>query len=62
MEMQTQDYLKKALLEAQEKVRDYKIYSARIEDDELSRFFREYSQYEGLQAQKLREYLETCGQ
>lgn len=59
MEMHTTDYLKKALLDTQERVRDFKAYSEKIEDHELQKFFREYSLSEGKQAQKLQKYLET---
>lgn len=59
MEMNTVDYLKKALLDTQERVRDFKSYAEKIEDDELQKFFREYSLTEGKQAQKLQKYLES---
>jgi hypothetical protein len=59
MEMNTEDYLKKALLDTQERVRDFKAYSSKIEDEEMKRFFREYSLFEGKQAQKLQKYLES---
>lgn len=59
MEMQTDDYLKKALLDTQERVRDFKAYSAKIDDKELQKFFDDYSLSEGKQAQKLQKYLES---
>lgn len=59
MEMNTEDYLKKALLDTQERIRDFKAYSEKIEGDELQKFFREYSLTEGKQAQKLQKYLES---
>lgn len=59
MEMQTVDYLKKALLDTQERVRDFKAYSAKIEDKDLQKFFGDYSLSEGKQAQKLQKYLES---
>ncbi len=59
MEMHTEDYLKKALLETQERVRDFKAYSEKVEDVELQKFFREYSLFEGTQARKLQKYLES---
>lgn len=61
MEMNTGDYLKKALLETQERVRDFTVYSSKIKDDELSRFFKEYAVAEGEQANKLMEYIESHG-
>lgn len=59
MEMNTEDYLKKALLDTQERVRDFKAYAGRIDDEEMQKFFREYSISEGKQAQKLQKYLES---
>lgn len=59
MEMQTVDYLKKALLDTQERVRDFKAYPAKIDDEDLQKFFSEYSLSEGKQAQKLQKYLES---
>ncbi|MDD3199729.1 MAG: hypothetical protein PHN73_05410 [Eubacteriales bacterium] len=59
MEMYTVDYVKKALLDTQERVRDFKAYSSRIEDNELKAFFREYSLSEGKQAQKLQKFLDS---
>jgi len=58
MEMKTQDYLKKALLDTQEKVRDFMLYADKIEDKEMSKCFKAYSEAEGLQAQKLQEFIE----
>ena len=59
MEMVTEDYLKKALLDTQERVRDFKSYSEKVKDDEIQQFFREYSLTEGKQAQKLQKYIES---
>ena len=59
MEMYTEDYLKKALLDTQERIRDFKSYSAKIEDAELQKFFREYSISEGKQAYKLQKYIDS---
>lgn len=58
MEMNTQDYLKKALLDTQEKVRDFMLYADKIEDNELKDCFKDFAEVEGLQAQKLQEYIE----
>lgn len=61
MEMTTQDYLKKALLDTQERVRDFMNYSDKIEDDKLKQFFREYAKTEGEQASKLQDFIkEIC--
>ncbi|MGI6403724.1 MAG: hypothetical protein ACOX0K_05845 [Oscillospiraceae bacterium] len=57
MELNTQDYLKKALLDTQERVRDFMNYAQKVEGPELQKFFREYAETEGHQAQKLQAYL-----
>ncbi|QIB69743.1 hypothetical protein Ami103574_10605 [Aminipila butyrica] len=59
MGMQTEDYLKKALLDTQERVRDFKTYSSKLEGDDLKSFFRDYSLSEGMQARRMQEYLES---
>ena len=53
MHLNTQDCLKKALLNTQERVRDFMNYSDQAEDSEVKHFFREYAVTEGHQAQKL---------
>jgi len=57
MEMNTQDYLKKALLDTQERVRDFMNYSDQIEDEKLQKFFREYAETEGKQARQMQRHL-----
>ncbi|EQK46808.1 MULTISPECIES: hypothetical protein [Paraclostridium] len=58
MEMNTQDCLKKALLDTQEKVRDFMQYADSVDDKELSKCFKEFAEEEGLQAQKLQKQIE----
>ena len=53
MEMNTVDYLKKALLDTQEKVRDFMHYSKEIEDPSLKAFFTNNAVEEGKQAERL---------
>ncbi len=62
MELNTQDYLKKALLDTQERVRDFMNYADKVENAELQQFFREYAEMEGYQAQKLQAYLKKTKQ
>lgn len=57
MKLTNEDYLKKALLDTQERIRDFMSYSDRVEDDDLHHFFRECAETEGLQAQWMQEYL-----
>lgn len=59
MEINKEDYLKRALLNTQEKIRNFKSYAEKIDDDELQNFFREYSLPEGMQAQKLQKYIKS---
>lgn len=59
MEMKTEDYLKKALLDTQEKIRDFKAYAGRINDDEIKTFFREQAIVEGEQARRLQKLIDS---
>jgi hypothetical protein len=59
MEMDTIDYLKKALLDSQERVRDFKNYSDKVEDDELKDLLLQCSETAGKQASKIKEYIDT---
>lgn len=58
MKMGTEDYLKKALLDTQERIRDFMNYSQQAKSEEMQQFFRDYAKSEGLQAQKMQQYLE----
>jgi hypothetical protein len=62
MEMRTEDYLKKALLDTQERVRDFMNYSAQLKDGELKQFFKQYATTEGEQARRLQGYIESLKQ
>ena len=59
MEMTTVDYLKKALLDTQEKVRDYMYYAEEVKDDNLKAFFRNNAVAEGKQATLLQNYISS---
>lgn len=58
MDMTTQDYLKKALIDTQERVRDFMNYSDQINDAQLKDYFKEFAEIEGRQAQKLKGFIE----
>lgn len=58
MKMNTDDYLKKALLDTQERVRDFMDISHEIENPEMKQFLQEYAASEGLHAHQLKDYLE----
>lgn len=58
MELSTLDYLKKALLDTQEKVRDFENYSHIIEDKEIKNHLSEWAEEEGYQASELQKLIE----
>lgn len=57
MQMNTQDYLKKALLDTQERIRDFMNYSEKIESRQLKSFFSNYAVSEGKQAEQLQDFI-----
>ena len=57
MEMKKDDYLKKALLDTQERVRDYMNYAEQVDDEKLQNCFREFAETEGRHAQKLKTFI-----
>jgi hypothetical protein len=59
MELNTLDYLKKALLDTQEQVRDFMEYSSKVEHSDLKDFFEQCALSEGRQAQKLQDYVNS---
>lgn len=58
MELSTLDYLKKALLDTQEKVRDFENYAHIIEDKDIKNHFSEWAEQEGFQASELQKLVE----
>lgn len=57
MQMNTQDYLKKTLIDTQERIRDFMNYSEKIESSQLKGFFQNYAASEGKQAQQLQDFI-----
>ncbi|QUI22662.1 hypothetical protein HZI73_10290 [Vallitalea pronyensis] len=57
MELSPKDCLKKAILDTQEKVRDYETHAKNIEDEAISNCFKKYAEEEGRQAAELQELL-----
>ncbi len=53
----TYDRLLRAWENSMELVRDYEMYSKRIEDDEVKKVFKDFAEDEGMHATKLREML-----
>ncbi|MEL7603896.1 MAG: hypothetical protein AAGU77_12150 [Bacillota bacterium] len=58
MQLKKRDILTKALLDTQERVRDFMNYAEQADDPTIHAFFREYAISEGLQAQRLQKFLE----
>lgn len=57
MQMDKKDYLKKAILDTQERIRDYMEYSTQVDDKRLRNCFREFAEVEGRHASKLQSFL-----
>jgi rubrerythrin len=55
----TYDRLLRAWENSMELVRDYEMYSKRIEDEEIIKVFKEFSEDENLHAAKLHEILKN---
>lgn len=55
--MDTKDFLKRALLNEQEQVRDYQRFADSTGDEEVARVFRDFAETEALQARKIKELL-----
>ena len=53
----TYDRMLRAWENSMELVRDYEMYSKRIEDENVKQVFREFAEDEGMHATKLREML-----
>jgi truncated hemoglobin YjbI len=52
-----EDILKKALLDTQEKVRDFMHYTREMKDENLQSFFKEAAEEEAKQARRLQQFL-----
>lgn len=60
--MDTRDFLKRALLNEQEQIRDYQRFADSTRDEEVARVFRDFAETEALQAKKIKELLEKYGE
>ena len=60
MHMTTRDCLTKALLDTQERVRDYMNYADQIEDHEIRQFFKSFAEIEGQHAQRLQGFIKEA--
>ncbi|QGG46726.1 hypothetical protein [Heliorestis convoluta] len=59
MELNTRDFLMKALLNEQELVRDYQKFSQTTEDAEVAQIFKEYATTDALRANRIKEILQN---
>ncbi len=57
VEITTYDRLLRAWENSMEMVRDFEMYSKRIEDDNVKKVFKQFAEDEGMHATKLREML-----
>lgn len=57
IELTTYDRLLRAWENSIELVRDYEMYSKRIEDEKIKQVFKDFAQDEGMHASKLRNIL-----
>lgn len=57
MEMSNKEVLKKKILDAQEMVRDYEVYSKKIDDTEIADMFKDFAEECGIQAANLTKVL-----
>ena len=62
MKMDTQDYLNKALLDSQERVRDFMSYSNHVKDEKLKNCFKKFALQEGYMAQEIQSFLNKSDQ
>lgn len=58
MEIRSQDYLKKALLDTQERVRDFMNYADKAEDKKLKKSLKDFAETEGQIARELRSFMD----
>ena len=57
MEINTKETIKKKILDAQEMVRDYEVYSKKVDDMELAEMFKDFAEECGIQAAELLKVL-----
>lgn len=62
MKMDAQDYLKKALFDTQERVRNFTQYSNHTEDDGLKKSLKKFAIQEGYMAQEILSFLNQSDQ
>jgi len=55
------DYLKKTLVDTQERVRDFMNYAMETNDGKLKQFFRDYAESEGRHAERIQDLIKEIG-
>ncbi len=55
MDINTKDMITKKLLDAQEMVRDYEVYSKQTEDTRVASMFKIFAEESGMQARELQK-------
>lgn len=58
MDLSNKDVLVKKILDAQDMVRDYEVYSKKVNDSEIADLFKDYAEECGYQAASLIKILE----
>ncbi len=58
MNMNTRDIIMKKLLDAQENVRDYEVFSNQVDDTEVGSIFKKFAEESGMHARKLQELID----
>ncbi|PAB59072.1 ferritin family protein [Anaeromicrobium sediminis] len=61
MDLKTGDVIKKKLLDAQENVRDYEMFSKKVDNEEVSSTFKKFAEESGMHARKLQELVDKYG-
>lgn len=61
MEMDTRDTIMKKLLDAQENVRDYEMFSKKVKEKEVAGVFKQFAKESGMQARKLQQLIDKHG-
>lgn len=57
MELSTREILKKKILDSQEMVKDFEVYSKQVKDEEVSKAFKDFALESGQQARKMQDIL-----
>lgn len=58
MNMNTRDTIMKKLLDSQENVRDYEMFSKQVQDQEIANIFKKFAEESGMQARELQKLID----